>query len=57
LYDLKNDPNQLRNLALEKRFNKQKNKLKAELEAWMKRTNDPRLSHPNTDLWDKYPYY
>jgi len=57
LYDLKNDPDQLRNLALEKRFYKQKNKLKAALEAWMKQTNDPRLSHPNTDLWDKYPYY
>jgi uncharacterized sulfatase len=57
LYDLKNDPSQLHNLANEKRFEKQKNKLKIELEAWMKRTNDPRAVDPNTNLWDKYPYY
>ena len=57
LYDLKNDPSQLHNLANEKRYDKQKNKLKIELEAWMKRTNDPRLINPNTNLWDKYPYY
>jgi arylsulfatase A-like enzyme len=57
LYDLKNDPSQLHNLANEKRFEKQKNKLKIDLEAWMKRTNDPRLINPNTNLWDKYPYY
>jgi arylsulfatase A-like enzyme len=57
LYKLKNDPSQLHNLAHEKRFEKQKNKLKIDLEAWMKRTNDPRLSNPKTDLWDKYPYY
>ena len=57
LYDLKNDPSQLHNLAHEKRFEKQKNKLKIDLEAWMKRTNDPRLINPNTNLWDKYPYY
>ena len=35
----------------------QKNKLKIDLEAWMKRTNDPRAIDPNTNLWDKYPYY
>ena len=57
LYDLKNDPSQLHNLANEIRYDKQKNKLKIELEAWMKRTNDPRLINPNTNLWDKYPYY
>ena len=55
LYDLKNDPSQLYNLANEKRFDKQKNKLKIDLEAWMNQTNDPRLSNPNTNLWDKYP--
>jgi arylsulfatase A-like enzyme len=57
LYDLKNDPSQLHNLAYEKRFEKRKNKLKIDLEAWMKRTNDPRAVNPNTNLWDKYPYY
>ncbi len=57
LYDLKNDPSQLHNLANEKRFEKAKKYLKIELEAWMKRTNDPRLTNPNTNLWDKYPYY
>ena len=57
LYDLKNDPSQLHNLAKEKRFEKAKKYLKIELEAWMKRTNDPRLTNPNTNLWDKYPYY
>ena len=57
LYDLKNDPSQLHNLANEKRFEKAKKYLKIELEAWMKQTNDPRLTNPNTNLWDKYPYY
>jgi hypothetical protein len=57
LYDLKNDPSQLHNLAHEKRFEKAKKYLKKELEAWMKRTNDPRAVNPNTNLWDKYPYY
>ena len=57
LYDLKNDPSQLHNLANEKRFENAKKYLKIELEAWMKRTNDPRLTNPNTNLWDKYPYY
>ena len=57
LYDLKNDPSQLHNLANEKRYEKAKKYLKIELEAWMKRTNDPRLINPNTNLWDKYPYY
>jgi N-sulfoglucosamine sulfohydrolase len=57
LYDLKNDPNQLHNLASEKQFEKQKNKLKIDLEAWMKRTGDPRFTNPTTNLWDRYPYY
>ena len=57
LYDLKNDPNQLHNLANEKQFEKQKNKLKIDLEAWMKRTGDPRFTNPTTNLWDRYPYY
>lgn len=57
LYDIKNDPSQLHNLANEKRFEKAKKYLKKDLEAWMKLTNDPRAINPTTDLWDKYPYY
>ena len=57
LYDLKKDPDQLYNLANEKRYAQQKNKLKKDLEAWMKQTKDPRAANPNTNLWDQYPYY
>jgi arylsulfatase A-like enzyme len=57
LYDLKKDPDQLYNLANEKRYALQKNKLKKDLEAWMKQTKDPRAANPNTNLWDQYPYY
>lgn len=57
LYDLKTDPDQLHNVANLKRFQKQKKQLKIALEDWMKKTNDPRIKNPNSDLWDNYPYY
>ena len=57
LYDLKTDPFQLHNVVNEKRFKKQKEDLKIALEDWMKKTNDPRLKNPNSELWDNYHYY
>ncbi|QEH41781.1 sulfatase [Chitinophaga sp. XS-30] len=55
LYDLKNDPNQLKNVALDKRYLKTREKLSTELANWMKETRDPRLNNGG-DYLEKYPY-
>lgn len=55
LYDLKNDPNQLKNVAQDKSYLKTKEKLSMELTNWMKDTKDPRLNNGG-DYLEKYPY-
>ncbi len=55
LYDLKNDPNQLKNVAQDKSYLKTKEKLSTELANWMKDTKDPRLNNGG-DYLEKYPY-
>jgi arylsulfatase A-like enzyme len=56
LYDLRNDPGQLTNLAERKEFASAKKKLAAQLAEWMKETGDPRATNDD-DRWDAYPYY
>ena len=56
LYDLKKDPDQLRNVAGQREYESDQKQLKAILEKWMRDTHDPRISQDD-DRWDKYPYY
>jgi arylsulfatase A-like enzyme len=56
LYDLRNDPDQLVNVAGRREYQSALAPLKATLETWMRETHDPRAAHDD-DRWDKYPYY
>jgi arylsulfatase A-like enzyme len=56
LYDLKKDPDQLRNVAGQREYESDQKQLKSTLEKWMRDTHDPRISQDD-DRWDKYPYY
>ncbi len=57
LYDLRNDPHELKNLAQAESYAETKKGLRTKLEQWMKETGDPRWLKPNDDRWDQYPYY
>ncbi len=57
LYDLAKDPHQLTNLAADPACAELKAKLRAELDAWLKETGDPRALDPATDVFDTYPYH
>lgn len=56
LYDLKNDPDQIVNLAADPRFEQVKAGLADRVDAWMRETDDPRVD-PATNVWDSYPYF
>ncbi len=56
LYDLKTDPDQVKNVAGRPEFARVKNELALRVEEWMKKTGDPRAIHPHTDFWDRAPY-
>jgi arylsulfatase A-like enzyme len=56
LYDLRNDPDQIVNLAADPRFAQARAGLEARVDAWMRETNDPRVD-PATNVWDAYPYF
>jgi hypothetical protein len=55
LYDLRSDPDQIKNLAADPAMAETKEKLSARVDAWMRETADPRVD-PAFDAWDKYPY-
>ncbi|WP_171973140.1 sulfatase family protein [Saccharicrinis aurantiacus] len=55
LYNVKNDPYQLHNLANNSKHKKLCKALKKELFAYLKETNDPRMQGKSP--WDDYPYY
>ncbi|MEM9888059.1 MAG: sulfatase [Bacteroidota bacterium] len=63
LYDVKNDPFQLQNLADDKRYDKNMKDLRARLASWMKIHEDLRATSPQTTYWDtvrytpKYQFY
>jgi N-sulfoglucosamine sulfohydrolase len=52
LYDLRNDPDQLKNLASDPTYAEAKAKLSHQITSIMAKTNDPRL----TDAFDRLPY-
>ena len=56
LYDLRNDPGELNNVADEPEYAKVKKKLAATLMAELKATNDPRVIG-GADAFDKYRFY
>jgi len=56
LYDLRTDPWQLANVAERADYAGIKGKLRAELDRWMKETEDPRALNDD-DRWDHYPYF
>jgi N-sulfoglucosamine sulfohydrolase len=56
LYDVRNDPEQLNNIAAQPAYAAALAQHRARVDQWMKETADPRLD-PNYDEFDKYPYY
>lgn len=56
LYDLAKDPHQIRNVADQPAYGEVRKKLRAELDAWLKETGDPRLVKDD-DRWDRYEYF
>ncbi len=56
LFDLKKDPHQLVNVAVEPAYAQTRARLERALEAWQRSTGDPRLD-TDDDRWDGYPYY
>ena len=56
LYDLKNDPEQVTNLAGEPNQADTCRVLRARIKKWMEDTQDPRVD-PAYDEWDHYRYY
>ena len=56
LYQVKDDPFQLNNLAEQAEHQEIKNELQAKLESWMKKTNDLRVTEPQTIYWDTVEY-
>jgi arylsulfatase A-like enzyme len=55
LYDLRKDSGELDNVAAKAEYGEAKRKLRADLDAWMKNTGDPRAVSDD-DRWDQYPY-
>jgi arylsulfatase A-like enzyme len=56
LYEMADDPWQMKNRVDDPKLSAVKEKLRGELMEWMKSTADPRASG-DTDAYDKYPYY
>lgn len=56
LYDLRRDPHQLENVAGRPEHRKAQERLRAELDRWLRDTADPR-STEDDDRWDRFPYY
>jgi hypothetical protein len=56
LYDLRNDPDQLTNVADKPEYADALQQLRKRVDEWMKQTHDPRLD-PAYDGFDTFPYY
>jgi arylsulfatase A-like enzyme len=54
LYDLEKDPEQTLNVAAQPEYAPALGRLRAELDRWMRKTNDPRWR--GEDAFDRYPY-
>jgi N-sulfoglucosamine sulfohydrolase len=56
LYVLADDPDQLRNVAADPAYVDVLTRLRADIDTWMRNTNDPRAIDED-DRWDGFPYY
>jgi arylsulfatase A-like enzyme len=56
LYDLKRDPDQLKNVAGQPAHRAAQQRLRQELDRWLLNTGDPR-AQKDDDRWDRFPYY
>jgi arylsulfatase A-like enzyme len=56
LYDLKRDPEQVDNVAGRPQYRDAQRRLRAELDAWLRETGDPRMTDDD-DRWDRFPYF
>lgn len=56
LYDLRRDPDQLKNVAGQAAHRAAQQRLRADLDRWMRETGDPRAT-ADDDRWDRFPYY
>ncbi|MEO5820362.1 MAG: sulfatase-like hydrolase/transferase [Vicinamibacteraceae bacterium] len=56
LYDLREDPHQVRNVAGQAAHRAAQQRLRADLDRWMRDTADPRATEDD-DRWDGFPYY
>jgi arylsulfatase A-like enzyme len=56
LYDVKTDPDEVRNLAESPALQSTKRKLQSLLQTWMRETADPRATSDD-DHWDSFPYF
>ena len=56
LYDLKIDPEHLKNVAGQPEYRAAQEELQAQLDRWMRESADPRATRDD-DHWDAYPYF
>ena len=56
LYDLRRDPEQLENVAGRAEHHAARERLRSDLEGWLRDTGDPRVT-ADDDRWDRFPYY
>jgi arylsulfatase A-like enzyme len=56
LYDLRRDPQQVKNVAGRPAHRGAERRLRTELDRWLRETGDPRAS-VDDDRWDRFPYY
>ena len=57
LYDLKNDPDQVNNVASDPAHAGKIKKFRERVISWMKRTADPRAKDPQSLVFDEYKYF
>ena len=56
LYDLRRDPHQVENVAGQPAHRVAQQRLRGDLDRWMRATGDPRAA-ADDDRWDRFPYY
>jgi arylsulfatase A-like enzyme len=56
LYDLRRDPYQTKNVAGQAAHRDAQQRLRADLDGWLRDTGDPRAT-VDDDRWDRFPYY